>query len=343
MVAVPPVQGPSQTTLVLPVTPVAPVSKVAPALPQSEGLRKVGPDPNPVRTATHNAAVRQAALGPLMADLGQAAQAGTLPQPVQTAAGRVLAQSVPLDPELKGADVARLMARSGLFMEARLAAAPQASPVGRDFKADLLILRQALQSWLVGVPRAPGRTPGATPPPPFRGGPTTAQRTARPSLPRDAAPGDLAVRLLDETEGALARQELMQLASLPDPKEVGAASRWMFEAPFMTPQGATVAQFEISRDAPGPGTSGATPTWRARFSLELEALGPLHAQISLAGDHAQVSVWAERPEAAARLRDQTSSLTQALMAAHLRSEILVHVGQPAAATAAAGQFMDRAT
>lgn len=336
-------QGPSQTNLVLPVTPVAPVSRITPALPQSEGLRKLGPDPNPVRTATHNAAVKQAALGPLMADLAQAAEGEALPQPIQTAAGRVLAQSVPLDPNLKAADLARMFARSGLFLEARLAAAPQASPVGRDFKADLLVLRQALQSWLANAPRTPGRTPGATPPPPFRGGPTSAQRTARPSLPREVPPGDLAARLLDETDGALARQELMQLASLPEPKEAGAASRWMFEAPFTTSQGAAVAQFEISRDPPPPGTAGATPTWRARFSLDLEALGPLHTQISLSGDHAQISVWAERPDAAERLRDRTSSLTQALMAAHLRSDVMVHVGQPASATAAAGQFMDRAT
>jgi hypothetical protein len=342
LVAVPPVQGPSTTTLVLPVTPVAPVSKVTPALPQSEGLKKVGADPGGVKAATHNAAVRQAALGPLIADLGQASDGAALPAPVQTAAGRVLAQAIPLE-GATGGDLARMFARSGLFMEARLAAAPQASPVARDFKADLLILRQALQSWLAGAPRTPGRTPGATPPPPFRGGPTSAQRAARPSLPREVAADQLAQRLLDETEGALARHELLQLASLPDLREGAAASRWLFEAPFMTPQGATVAQFEISRDAPPAGAGAAAPTWRVRFSIDLEPLGPLHAHVSLAGDHAQVAVWAERPQAAERLRARSTGLTQALMAAQLRSEVLVHVGQPQAAATSAGHFMDRAT
>ena len=55
-----------------------------------------------------------------------------------------------------------------------------------------------------------------TPPPPFRGALPSAQPIAAPSIAPDAPLGSIAHRLLDDTDGAIPRQTLLQVASLPD-------------------------------------------------------------------------------------------------------------------------------
>ena len=113
---------------------------------------------------------------------------------------------------------------------------------------------------------------------------------------------------------ALARQTLLQVASLPDrvdapaPRLDPTAPRWAFEIPFATPQGTAMAQFEISRD--GGGQARPKPRkriWRARFSLDVEPAGPVHALVSLIGDKTSVRMWAERPATAAQLRAGASA------------------------------------
>jgi hypothetical protein len=54
------------------------------------------------------------------------------------------------------------------------------------------------------------------PPPPFRGAQPTAQSVALPSLPPDAPLATTAHHLLGDTDAAIARQTLLQVASLPD-------------------------------------------------------------------------------------------------------------------------------
>ena len=86
----------------------------------------------------------------------------------------------------------------------------------------------------------------------------------------------------------------------------------MFEIPFATPQGSAVAQFKVSRDGAKGGKGQQAPVWRANFSLDVEPMGPVHAQIILAGERSWVSLWAERDESVARLRGQEAQLTKAL-------------------------------
>ncbi|MFT0877395.1 flagellar hook-length control protein FliK [Rhodopseudomonas sp. G2_2311] len=191
-----------------------------------------------------------------------------------------------------------------------------------------------------------------TPPPPFPG----ALPAAQPVMPANLtphAPVDANLRrILTETEGALARQTLLQVASLPDrtdaaPARVDAAQpRWAFEIPLATPQGTAVAQFEISRDrdeAAQPGTSSGT-VWQARFSLDVEPAGPVHALISLRGEKTSVRLWAERPATTAQLRAGAADLGRALARADLApGDIVVRDGAPPAPRpAVAGHFLDRA-
>jgi hypothetical protein len=153
--------------------------------------------------------------------------------------------------------------------------------------------------------------------------------------------------LLAQTEAALARQTLLQVASLPEAPHPGgsphAGGLWAFEVPFLTQQGTAVAQFEVSRD--GSGAEAEAPAvWRVRFSLDIEPMGPVHASIALRGDRAAVTLWAEREDSAARLRAGADLLAEALRGAALQpGDIQLRVGAPSAPRAPAGRFLDRAS
>jgi Flagellar hook-length control protein FliK len=188
------------------------------------------------------------------------------------------------------------------------------------------------------------------PPPPIAG----AVPAAQPVLPATLvanSPAEAAMhRLLADTDAAIARQTLLQVASLPDRVDSGpvridpAAPRWNFEIPFVTPQGTAMAQFEISRDRSGNEVGAAKQVWRARFSLDVEPAGPVHAQVSLSGDRTSVRMWAERPATAAQLRAGAAQLSQALTRAELLpGDIVIRDGAPPQpAPARAGHFLDRA-
>ncbi|WP_027583325.1 flagellar hook-length control protein FliK [Bradyrhizobium sp. Ai1a-2] len=190
-----------------------------------------------------------------------------------------------------------------------------------------------------------------TPPPPFRGSVPTAQPVASPSVAPDMPLAAAAHHLLGDTDAALARQTLLQVASLPDRidpahQQIDTSSpRWHFEIPFATQQGTAMAQFEISRDGgAGVEAEAAKRVWRARFSLDVEPAGPVHALISLIGDKTSVRMWAERPATAAQLRAGAPQLSQALSRAELLpGDIVIQDGAPPQSTPArAGHFLDRA-
>ena len=189
-----------------------------------------------------------------------------------------------------------------------------------------------------------------TPPPPFRGALPSAQPVAAPSIASNAPLSTTAHHLLADTDAAIARQTLLQVASLPDqvdtagPRVDPSAPRWNFEIPFATPQGTAMAQFEISRDGGGNEVEAAKRVWRARFSLDVEPAGPVHALVSLVSDKTSVRMWAERPATAAQLRAGMAQLSQALSKAELHpGDIVIREGAPPQpAPARAGHFLDRA-
>jgi hypothetical protein len=189
-----------------------------------------------------------------------------------------------------------------------------------------------------------------TPPPPFRAALPSAQPAVPPSLTPDMQMAATVHHLLDDTDAAIARQTLLQVASLPDradiagPRTDPAAPRWNFEIPFATPAGTAIAQFEISRDGTAGGIEAAKRVWRARFSLDVEPAGPIHALISLSGDKTSVRMWAERPATATQLRAGASQLSQALSRAELQpGDIVIRDGAPLQPSPApAGHFLDRA-
>ncbi|MBH5402284.1 flagellar hook-length control protein FliK [Bradyrhizobium sp. CNPSo 4010] len=399
-----------------------------------------------VTSASTEAATRQGSQAPLFANLASVVTGSDLPAGLKQAVLDVLAQQTPLNTALDGDNIESAFQKSGLFLEASLAAG-KTPPSGAvpDLKAALLVLRQTLatiqtaapqsqggsipasttvaaaptqraaevaqaaspsiapeiaqqprntnpaaamladmqhpamprtmsaglaasllQEAAQNLPRLTGNVPGANKavpdshvfeaaahptPPPVRGALPAPQSIAAPSLAPDTPLAATVHRLLDDTDAAIARQTLLQIASLPDSADASghrtdpAVPQWNFEIPFATPQGTAMAQFEISRDGGNDSADPAQRAWRARFSLNVEPAGPVHALITLNGDKTFVRMWAERPATAQQLRAGIGELSQALAKAELKpGDIVVRDGTPPQpAPARAGHFLDRAT
>jgi hypothetical protein len=224
---------------------------------------------------------------------------------------------------------------------------PQRAPLSADEAASLA---KSLATALLkrGAPAGSTSQPANAMPPPYRGAPPTAQAVAAPSIAANTAPHDIASKLVAETDGALARTTLLQVASLPeqpDQPRAEATQRWSFEVPFATPQGTAIAQFEVSRDSHAAKAGSQPRTWRARFSLDVEPMGPIHALIALSSMRTSVTLWAERATTATRLNENAAMLSEALRSAELQpSDFQARLGAPPVARPAApGRFMDRAS
>jgi len=298
----------------------------------------------------------QSALGANANATPQAAQGGTpqaaLPQGALSTAAAAQDIALPQARFAGAESLALAAAAKGLL------ATPHA---GTTSGATLNLLQEALHQ--LGIParaaiatardaRVGDISPQTTtPPPPIRGAPPATQPVALPTLPPNAPLEAAAHTLLDDTDAAIARTTLLQVASLPDRVDTGApkpdatAPRWHFEIPFVTPQGTAMAQFEIARDGAHEEVEAAKRVWRARFSLDVEPSGPVHALISLVGDKTSVRLWAERSSTAEQLRAGSAQLSQALIRADLQpGDIVIRDGTPPQAepAARAGHFLDRA-
>jgi hypothetical protein len=193
--------------------------------------------------------------------------------------------------------------------------------------------------------------------PPYASGPMAGQKPGPPVMSGDQSPADVVRGLLKGAGGALARQDLMQIASLPEPQRHGETdaaearpqgARLNLDLPFVTPHGVAVAQFEISHDSGGSGggaVGSAERTYKVRFSIDVEPLGPVHALVTLTGARARVSLWAERSETIARLRAGEEALGAALRQADLSPEVAVHSGAPPSpgGVSPLGHFVDQAS
>jgi Flagellar hook-length control protein FliK len=271
-----------------------------------------------------------------------------------SAAGSIIAPAA--TPADAAARTAASSAALNLLQEV-VQAGPLTSPVVAASASGLMFDNSQMLSLLPAV--AGARLPNTdasgfartnVPPPPINGALPAAQPVMAPTLASHSPPDTAMHVLLADTDGAIARQTLLQVASLPDQVDPStgridpAAQRWNFEIPFVTPQGTAMAQFEISRDGGGTEADAAKRAWRARFTLDVEPAGPVHALVSLNGDKTSVRMWAERPATADQLRAGVTQLSQALSRAELQpGDIVIRDGAPTQPAAArAGHFLDRA-
>lgn len=271
-------------------------------------------------------AARQGSLAELFGDLPAALEAPALPPALKAAVADVLARQLPADRPLTAEAMKQAVAQSGLFLESNLAAG---RPAPLDLKGALLVLQQALAP---EAARAAPRRLAPPTPPPTRDAAMRGEAPAPRSLAPDASPADVVERLGVGVDQALARQALHQLASMPD----GGPPHWMLELPLATPQGSAIAQFAIDTDEPRPGEPRDTRAWRARFSLDLPGLGPVHVHLRLGVERTAVAIWAEAKEGLARLSERSDELVR-----ELGAEVAVRPGRPAGAAAAPGRLLDR--
>ena len=282
-----------------------------------------------------DAVVRQDGLGHLMAELSGALKTANLPSTLARQVDQVLSRLSPLDASVMGADIESALRRSGLLLEANLAQHPASPP--QDLKSALLLLQQAL-----ALPPGPRRTTGAVrPPPPYFGGPVAGQSAYSEPPGFEAAADSHHQSLADAVDGALARVELEQIASLP--QRESDPSVWRFEAPVATPLGTSIAQFEIQREGHGRTSGVASPaTWRVRFGLDIAPFGPISANLNLTGTHLGVALWVQNQDAAAALRTQAPDLVRGLLDPGLEVDVAVYHGAPSSAPTSAGRLLDTA-
>ncbi len=328
----------------------------------------VAPGASPLQAALAALAAEalpiQDSLAPLLADLAAVIDSPSLPPAARATAQQILASPAPLDETVTGPALRAAIQTTGLFLEAAIAAALQApgqTPppnLNTDLKALLLRLTanldpamQAQAAALLAEAEAPrsssiARRSGARPIPPAKGAPTAGEAPvhANPDLISDP---DQAPRLiLRQAQAALARLQLSQAASAQaEPLK----AVWRFDLPVANPAGPGLAQFEISRD--GGGAAGgahdpAHPTWRARFSLDVEPGGPVHAEVSLSNGRTRVTLWAERDGALRDLEAGRAELTAALAGARgADAAVRVLPGAPPPPalpdSPLAGRFLDR--
>lgn len=289
-------------------------------------------------SARLNAATMQDGMASLMANVLRASASGNLPPQVQSAVQQLMALHLPTDKAPDAAAVKNAMLSSGLFTEAMLAAG-QTPPT--DLKTALAGLSQAAERWLAKTANPPP-TPGGSPnvPPPMRGGQPMAQGAAAPSLPENADPALTATLLATGSDAALARQNLLQMASLPDQNKPG-ETRWIYDVPLMTPHGAAVAQMIVTRDGKGTSADAPEPVWRIGLAINIEPLGPVRANLAISGGHAWVTIGADRPESLNKLADNSAWLTDALTAVTLESDIAFQAGS--GASRSSGRLVDHAS
>lgn len=318
-----------------------------------------------VAAMVRDAVVKQNGLAPLMADVEAALARPDLPAPVRAAATQLLALRVATNAPVTAPDIKAALVRSGIAGDPAIL--QPALPAGSDLKAALQTLKDALTNWMAAdegaadpkaaAAAAKAAMPLASPlqlpqraalPPPHRMAPTMPQPPGPASLPEDASARDAAQHLLGKTDGALARQTLLQIASLPDDlvgsRAEQAGPRLTLDIPFVTPQGTGVAQLRIEQEPSRRDGPDIRPGWRANFSIDLEPIGPVHASIALFGDRAAVTLYAERDDSAAALREGLPILEAGLKeAAFEAGELRCRSGAPSGPHPAPGLFVDQAS
>jgi Flagellar hook-length control protein FliK len=84
-------------------------------------------------------------------------------------------------------------------------------------------------------------------------------------------------------------------------------------------------------------TEQSGPAWTVRFSFESPDLGPLHAAIRLSSGNIGVKIWAERPDVATALEQDSAELRLTLQEAALNVEaVAIFAGRPPDQTSRAG-------
>jgi hypothetical protein len=262
---------------------------------------------------------------------------GAQPAPARTSP--VVVDGTPLPRAAEGAPSQRADALTPAQAAVRTAAPPVGASVAEESAQAPAPAPQgaadgrAAPRVAVGAYGAPDAAPllRAMPPQPQ---PRAEASLAQLALAADE-PAALARHVLHQVEGALARVELGQLASLRS--EGTNAPFWLLELPVRAPDGETdVLQLRIERDGGGTDAQG-LPVWAVSLTFDFGALGPVHARVAVRGEQVSTLFSAEREATVARLRGELGSLESAFAQRGLTVGALgCRAGAPEAAHESAG-------
>lgn len=295
--------------------------------------------------------------GTATAPAGQAAAHG--PVAIAGPSGGVMLIREGAQPQVEGAAKPTGAANAGVVVppvaEGEEQALAAAFRLVRAVAADLGLAEGAADEAAAlgaGIAASPRERAGKIPPPRKGALPIAQDPAVGERADTAEAAEQLARKTLERADGALQRILLEQWAVLDTSGEAAASvqrggKEWTAELPLATRDGTSIVQMTVERDGKQGGTAGeaAKVGWRVRFALDVEPIGPVHAQIGLSGEHLSVGLWIERPEMAEKLAADIGSLTSALSdGGSVLEAVHVAAGEPPATRAEAqsssGHFID---
>ncbi|WP_158227249.1 flagellar hook-length control protein FliK [Mangrovitalea sediminis] len=299
----------------------------------------------------------KATLAPTAAMADKASVAPTKAASPLTAALQKLVEQLPTQTKLSqlasqpdaAAQVKQLLRNSGLFSEARLAAAltqGQGAPLPADFK----LLLTDVMNRLVDIANAGGQKPAA-------GQAGLAQASVSDDLvqaplrfplmltplPQAASNTDQKQQLdtgalLKLVAGMLNRIAVTQLhtqnLNMQSTPDSPAQQTWLIEVPWLAaPTDPRTAQLRLERREREEGQKD-KPTrrmvqWHLNLALDLDGLGPVYFEIALRQRRLDAHIWAEKDHAVHVIRRESDGLRQRFTELGLDvAQIECHRGQP---------------
>jgi len=292
---------------------------------------------DPIAQALRTALPRQTDLIPLLTNIALLADdpaankvSSPLPQPIVQLAQQLFNNLTSTAQATTATGLQHAVGNSGMFLENRLTNTVVASPdlrssLSLDFKAGLLLLREALLaptpsnqpqdapqvlrntvpespvSRNILVPSAPGNAASLSPT-----GFNAASELTTPALAM-------------QTEGALARLHVNQLASLSSPQQ---HPLWVIELPLRRDNHIDLIQLRIEQDTSSHTPEAQERPWSISLELQVGDLGPLYARITLLGQQVSVTLWAEENTTASLAKRNIEQLQRDLVQAGLTTGTL---------------------
>jgi hypothetical protein len=134
----------------------------------------------------------------------------------------------------------------------------------------------------------------------------------------------LLLGLLKHLDGAIARVQTHQLASLP--QEDPTRQVWQFELPIRNGEEVDLLHIRIGKDEQGAGAE-AEAVWSLTLHMNLTGLGPMRVQLRLQGEQLSTLIWSQRPDTHSLIQSRLSELRQAYEQRGLTVDRLeAHVG-----------------
>jgi hypothetical protein len=132
-----------------------------------------------------------------------------------------------------------------------------------------------------------------------------------------------------QVEGALARVQYNQLASLP--QEDGSRQVWQFDLPVRHGERLDGFHLQVEEEQRDNGAAGEDSAWTVNLAFSLEPLGPVRVRIGLLGETVSSTFWAERESTARLIGGRLEELRQGFERVGLEvGQLSARQGLPAA-------------